>query len=108
VEFVGAQPQSVLHTAAHAVDQHIGGVDQRERALPTLIGSQVEHDPVLAPVPHREARHPPRPVAARRLDLHDVRAVVGEELTDQRPGHALAQLDHKEACERGAVHGAGH
>ena len=101
-KFRRAQPEGALRAAAKAFDQHIGTVDQGERLLPALGRRKVEHNALLAPVPHAEAWHFARPVARRGLDLDHARTVVSQQLAGKRAGHALAQFDDLEAFENGA------
>ena len=69
----------------------------RELVAPRRRG-EVEHDPPLAPVPHDVARPCPT-VAARRLDPHDVGAVVRQQHRRHRAGHAGGGVEHPHAVE---------
>ncbi len=111
-----ADAEAVHHAGAEVLDQHVGAVDQATEHLEALLLLEVDHHAALAAVDAlevaavgavpaglgRERGHLARAVAAGRLDLHHVGALVGEQHRAERPGEHLRQIDDPEALERAA------
>ncbi len=81
------------------LDEDVG--TRRERAHPfTVVGVvKVEDRAPLAPVPHLGTAVGTRRVAARRLDLGDLRTVVGEQHPRHRTCDPLREVEHGQAVE---------
>ena len=103
-----AEPQLLDHPGAEILDEHIGlgQVVLEPGDRPRIF--QVEDDGALVhvhgvedgPAAQGEGRTPAaRLVALWPLDLHDVRAHVGEDLAGERAGQRLRDLDHLDAFE---------
>ena len=105
---------------AVVVDEQIGIGEQPSEGIAPRIGPQVEHDAALVAVDGREVGAAPilrvspprwtpgaRLVALRRLDLHDVRAEIGEEHRRERPGQHAAEVDDADAVEGERIGHAG-
>jgi hypothetical protein len=76
-----------------ALDEHVGGVDQREQSLPVGLVVEVEHDAALAAVGDDGTDVPPLRIAARWLHLHDVGAVIAERHRRERSREPRRQVD---------------
>ena len=95
-----AEAKPVEHAGAEVLDEHVGPVDEGEQHVAVFGGLEVEGDRLLVAVGRQEVRRlaPPlvadegRPpaagvvAAARRLDLDDAGALVGEHHRRVRPG----------------------
>ncbi len=88
------QPQLGQFLRPHAVHEDIAGLEQRMQRLLGLGRLQVQHHAFLAAVgAHEQRRHAglggrpgvARGVAAGRLDLDHLGAVIGQHLAGQRP-----------------------
>ena len=85
-----------------ALEHDVG--TRREREEPVVVGrvAEVEHRAPLPPVPHLRAGERTRRVAARRLDLGDARAVVGEQHAGHRTGDAGREVEDLDALQDSA------
>ncbi len=81
------------------LEQHVGGIGEREERVAAFTGLQVEHRAALAAVPHAVRGLIPERLAARRLDLRDPGTVIGEEHAGDRPGGAPRQVEDVDALE---------
>ncbi len=113
----GAQPR-VVETERledlrpHVGHEHVRAVDELARDAPAVLGAEVERDAPLAAVVELEgrvggqlgARHGEIEAAERipvgRLDLHHLRAPVGEHAARRGAGDPEPELDHPHACHR--------
>jgi hypothetical protein len=108
VELLWAEPQLFDHAGAEILDEHIGLAEISLEPVDCLRVLQVEDDGALVHVhgvergsaAQGEGRTPAaRLVALRPLDLHDVRAHVGEDLAGERACQRLRDLDDLDAFE---------
>ncbi len=101
-----------LHDARPVIfDDDIGGLGELQKGRPAGRVFQVERDASLVAVQveethavgslHLEAHRAARLVAAaRRLDLDDVGAKIGQQHGAERAGHHLRHVEHFDAGER--------
>jgi hypothetical protein len=82
-----------------ALDQHVGGVDQREQLLAVARVVEVEHHTALASVGDHRPHVPALRVAGRRFDLHHVGAVIAERHRRHRTGETGGQVDDTQSLE---------
>jgi hypothetical protein len=87
-----SQTESSHHPGAEVLDDDIRVPAQIEGRLPTCVLSEIEDDPALATVQVgiRQAREAG---TLRWIDMDHVRAVLGQELSEQGPSHVLAEVD---------------
>ena len=92
------EAEAVHHARPKILDDDVGGLDQAACRRAAGLVLQVERDAALVAVPRRVAgRIPARPT--RRVDLDDVRTLVGEEHAGQRPGDVVPEVDDPDAVE---------
>jgi hypothetical protein len=105
---LGAESQLVDHAGAEILDEYIGLGQVVFEPSDRLGIFQIEDDGALVhvhgvedgPAAQGEGRTPAaRLVALRPLDLHDIRAHVGEDLAGERAGQRLRDLDDLDAFE---------
>src|SRR4051812_45771830 len=92
-------------------DQDVGALQHLEQDLAAASRGEVEPDRALVAVDADEVRRvlvmerrPPVPhlISGRRLDLYDVRTMIGEDLRAIGPAEHAREIDHAQAG-----HGAG-
>src|SRR5690606_31214613 len=84
-----------------AFDEDIGALDQRVHDFPPGFALQIDGDAPLAEIAGDGERglvaiataEASRPVAFQRLDLHDVRPILGHQHCGIRAGYALTYVD---------------
>ena len=100
------------------MDQQVGAIGQAVEQVAAGIGPQVDHDAALVAVDRAEVGAapilrlaPPRwspaaaLVAARRLELDDVRPQIGQQHGGERAGQDTRAVHDAQAVEReGSVH----
>ena len=96
----------------HVAHEHVGLADQAEQGVEALRLLDVEADRALVAVEVDEfARHAgiaaalghgAQQIAARRLDLDHVGAVVGQRAAADRPDHDRRHVDDADSVERAA------
>ena len=77
--------------------EDVGDGSQPPHEIKTCLRGDVGRRGALAAVPDVELRPPARRVAARRLHLQHVGALVGKELTEVLPGGSRRQLQYANA-----------
>ena len=108
-----AEAEPLEHAGAEVLDEDVGPVDEREQHV--LVGRvlEVEGDRLLVAVGRQEVRRlapslladegrsPAAGVvpAARRLDLDDPGALVGEHHRRVRPGEGAGEVDDEDVRE---------
>ena len=97
---------SGLPVETDVLDQHVRPERERPRVRAPSRVVEVEDDAALAAIPHDPRRQLAVRVAAGRLDLDDVRSVVGEQHRREAAGHALREINHAEVLQDGR-HGSG-
>ncbi len=114
----GRRPQSQLlqFLRAHAVHEHVGGVDQRQQRFACGRLFQVEHHAALVAVGRQEDRGaamvqcrpgPAGGVALRGFDLDHVGAVVRQDLRAVGPEDHRGEIDDADAGQGTAGGGVG-
>ena len=118
---VVAEAEPLHRARREALDHRVRAGDEAEQAVAVLGAFEVEHDAALVGVEEEEdggalgaglvlverGLHPRR-IAARRLDLDHVRAVVAEQASREGSGLALRKVDHGHIVERHHVGHGGH
>src|SRR5204862_3794739 len=96
-----AEPQTRHHGRTKVFDDDIGSLDEAQECLRPGIALEIEHERALAAVPTLESeRRHAEWIAARRLDLDDVRAEIGEQHRTERTGDEARQVQDADACQR--------
>ena len=113
-----ADAEPVLHVWPEVLDQHVGLGHQRHQLVAVFGCGQVQVlDALVAVEPVVVRGHavlegrPPRArvIAAGRLDLQHVGAVVTEDLAAVRPAEDAREVEHADACQgAGATGGCSH
>ena len=101
MEVVVGEAEAGHDVGAGGLDDHVGRLAQPEEEIPALRFPELERHRPLAAVVDPRGRLRPIGVATGRLDLDDVRAVLGEEQHPERTGHTVAQVQNPQAPERG-------
>ena len=104
-ERVVAKPEPRRDAGTEALDDDVGPLRQVERDLAARRRPQVERQSPLAAVEMRRHRgvvtvalaEPARPVATRRFELHDIRAVHRQQHRAIRRGDALPEIQNAQA-----------
>ena len=95
---LGADAEAVHDAGPEVLDHHVGAVDQALRDLEVAGRLEVEGDASLAALEEGVGRMLPAR-AARRVDVDDVGALVGEHDAGQRAGDVLAEIDNADTGE---------
>ena len=103
-----ADTETVGDAGPVVLDHHVGVADQLQRPFQAVARLEVERDRALPSVPRREGGMGSRRVAAGRLDLDDVGALVGKQHTQQRPRDVPSELDDARASKGAGGTGRGH
>jgi hypothetical protein len=122
VELLGkavAKAQALGRPRAHALEHDVGPAAELLGRFPRsglgpihpseLLGAvQVVEETALRPAHLTVGKRSPGScrVAILRLDLHHLRAEVGQELSAIRSGHVLGQLEHAHTVEKSIGHSA--
>jgi hypothetical protein len=98
---VRAEPKGCHAARPEVLDHNVGRRDQRQRCFPSAPRLEVELNTAFAAIPCgigwcRQAR------SARRVDMHHIGALVGQQHRRQRPGDELPEIDHPDARQRSA------
>ena len=106
------EPEPAERRRPHIGDEHVGGGEQAVQRFAAFLALEVERQRPLVAVEVRElagelagvrlAAERAQEVAARRLDLDDVGAVVGEKERRGRPHHDGGEIDDPYSGERAA------
>ena len=108
-ERLEADAEPVHDAGPERLDDRVGAGGEAEERGGALRAAEVEGDGALVPLHGveragllaRDRREPAQPVAAvARLDLHDVRAEVGEDHRREGPGEEAAEVEDADAGER--------
>ena len=97
---VGAEPEPLGGAGAHALEQHVGVLDEREHGLDRLGALQVERDARPAAGEQVGLAGARADRAARPLDPDHVGAEVGQDRRGVRPGPDPGDLDDPDAPQR--------
>ena len=110
MQHLRADAEAFERAGPEVLDEHVGVVGQPQQGVATVGGLQVEHDGALVPAEQLprvgvaalgwEPPYTPDTVSARRLDLHDVGAEVGEMAGRARPREHRRHVDHTQIFER--------
>ena len=110
-QFPIAQLQPLHNAGAKVFHHHVGVLQQSPEHLPARLFPQVQGQAALVAVQRQKAGrpaaikgrpHPPGIVAAiGLLNLHHVRAHIGQQHSANRPGHDLGQIQHFHTGQRG-------
>src|SRR5207249_4238958 len=107
-QVIPADPEPVHDTRAEVLDDDVGAADEVEEYLAARCALQVEYQRALAAVPADEAEElEPERIAARRLDLDDVGAELGEQQRTERTRDEIAEVEDTDPLEAGARSVAG-
>ncbi len=117
VYLVGAEPDALEGGRAQVGQEDVGPCHQLMRQVQATFAREVECDGALAPVVQLEHRigrqvttedveEGPTRVSLGGLDLHHVRAPVGQDAAGAGAGDPDPEFDHPHAVQRPA-HGAG-
>ena len=100
--FLVAQAPALHHANREVVDHHVRCCRQPLAEGAALRLPHVQRQRPLVPVPQRvvHAVRAVRPGAGGGVDLHHVRAEVGEHPRSKRPGQHMGEVEHLEAGER--------
>ena len=96
-EVAVAEAQAVHDARDGVLDDHVGAPGEPARRLAALVRLQVEDDALLSPVPHAPGGHGAEGVAAGRLDLDDLGAVVGQDHGRHAGGEPRSEIDDGDA-----------
>ena len=109
-QILAAETQGLELSRPHVLDQHIRLGQKRPKARPAGVGFQIQGDRELVAVEELpeigiglarpRPAHAPGRIAARRLDLDDLRPEIGEIFARPGAGDDGRQLDHANAGER--------
>ena len=105
---VVADAEAIGDTRPVVFDQHVRLTDHLPRPFESARRLEVEHNGAFAPVPRPEAGMCARRVAPGRLDLDDIRPLVGKQHPQQRPGNIPSELDDARASKGAGGAGQGH
>ena len=105
---VFSDPHPLHRSGSEVLDEHVRRLHQPVEQLPAGIALEVHHDRLLSPVRAHEraghsayvVSHPAHDVAGGRLDLDDLRALVGESHGGDGPRDHGRQIHDSEAGER--------
>ena len=100
---VEADAEPVGDAGPERLDQHVGVVGELAERVDAGRVLQVDRDRAARAVPHRVAAVVAERVAAGRLDLDHVGALLGEQQHAERAGDAPRQVEHAHT-----VQGSGH
>ena len=98
-QLFAGQPEPRHRAGSKALQQHVGVVDQCQEARTFGVVAQVQHHAAAAAQPHVVAGGVSEGIAAGRLDLDDVGAVVGEQHAGDRPGDTPREVEDSDAVE---------
>jgi hypothetical protein len=96
VAHVVAQAEAVERTGAVSVDEHIGGPEQLEEAVPSLGHTQIEAGTTLA---QGDLGGDRRLIPIGRVDPQHLRPPSGEQPGGHRPGQHPGEVEHPEPVE---------
>jgi hypothetical protein len=105
VEHVPADAEAFHHAGPEVLDQHVGGAHQVEQLRRASVGLQVEHDAALAAVEGHEGGVEPaglplaEGVSGGGLDLHHVRAHLGQQHGSARARDVGAEVEDTDVAE---------
>jgi hypothetical protein len=99
-----AKAEARHHAGPEVLDEHVGARREAVGDVEVAGVGEVEGDAPLAPVEERVGGACRR-LAARRVDVDDVGALVGEHDRHQRPRHVVPEVDDPDAFQR-TGHGA--
>jgi len=98
---VGVSQRSPGHLArAPVLDDDVGPRGEHRRLPLAFGGVEVEDEAALAAVPDAVGPRLPQGRSARRLDEHDLGAVVGQQHRGDRPRHAARQIEDAQTGQR--------
>ena len=97
---VVADAEAVHDAGPEALDDHVGGGGELAERVDAGVGLQVARDRPARARPHLVPVVGAERVAARRLDLDHVRALLGEEQHPERARDAPRQVEDADAVER--------
>ena len=109
LDVVVAEAEPVHDAGPEVLHHHIGARHELGDQAAPLVGGRVDADPPLPPVvvqqqraeaPARERAQPEDVAQPRRLDLHDVGALLRQHHRGQRPRRQLAQIDDPHPLQR--------
>ena len=99
-ELLVPETETLGDTGTPRLDHHVGAARERAGDVRVVVVLQVEDDAALPTRPERPCRLRAQHAAARRFDVHDVGAEIGEQLADVCPRQRVREVDCLQTVER--------